>query len=116
MRLLPALASFTLLTALSGCSVSDLWPFGSSDAELSRAPRNATEYKCDAGKAFWIRTLPDNAIWLIAPDREIRLEKLKSGTASYGVGRIVLDLGGDTASLFDPPATFSGCKRAAKTS
>ena len=115
MRFRPA--PFVLLPALllAGCGGS-LWPFGSSDTELSRTPANATEYKCSGGKGFWVRNLPDNAVWLIAPDREIRLNKLATGASSYGVGRIVLDLSGETATLFDPPANFSGCKRAGKTS
>src|SRR5690349_14958119 len=112
MRSLPALALVSAL-ALAGCSVRDLWPFGSSDTELSRAPVNATEYKCDGAKSFWVRNLPDNAVWLIAPDREIRLEKLDSGPSSFGVGRILLELNADSATLYDPPATYAGCKRAA---
>ena len=112
MRSLPALALLAGLT-LAGCSVSSLWPFSPGDKELSRTPANATEYKCDGNKTFWVRNLPDNAVWLIAPDREIRLDRLKSGEASYGVGRVLLELSGDGATLYDPPATYSGCKRAA---
>ena len=107
----PALAALLL----AGCGGVSLWPFGSSGTELSRAPANATEYKCDGGRGFWVRSVEDGAVWLIAPDREIRLPKLASGNA-YGVGRIVLELQGDTASLYDPPARFANCKRAAKTS
>lgn len=112
MRFLPALALTAAL--LGGCSASSLWPFGSSDTELSRAPVNATEYKCDGNKTFWVRTLPDNAVWLIAPDREIRLEKRSGET--YGVGKVLLELSGESATLYDPPATYAGCKRAAKAS
>ena len=114
MRFLPALSFPTLLLPalfLAGCSVSSLWPFGSKDTELSRAPANATEYKCDGGKSFWVRNLPDNAVWLIAPDREIRLEK-QAGESSYGVGKVLLELSGEGATLYDPPATYAGCKRA----
>ena len=114
MRFPPALALLPALF-LAACSVSSLWPFGSTDTELSRAPANATEYKCDGGKSFWVRALPDNALWLIAPDREIRLEK-GAGASSYGVGRILLELNGDEATLYDPPASYAGCKRAPKTS
>src|SRR5690242_18093186 len=109
MRLLVALS--TLL--LAGCGSVSLWPFGSSNTELSRVPPNATEYKCDENKAFYVRNLEDGAVWLIAPDREIRLNKLPSG--GYGTGRIALALEGDTATLTDPPARFANCKRAAKT-
>jgi hypothetical protein len=109
MRSLPALALLSAFV-LAGCSVSSLWPFGSKDTELSRTPANATEYKCDEGKSFWVRSLPDKAVWLIAPDREIRLEQ-RAGESSYGAGRILLELSGDTATLFDPPASYGGCKR-----
>jgi hypothetical protein len=112
MRFTPALALLPALM-LSACSASSLWPFGSKDTELSRTPANATEYKCDGGKSFWVRTLPDKAVWLIAPDREIRLEP-RSGEASYGAGRVLLELNGDGATLYDPPASFAGCKRVPK--
>lgn len=109
MRLLPALA----VLFLAGCgSVSSLWPFGGGSTELSRTPPNATEYKCDGGKGFWLRNMEGGDLWLIAPDREIRLAKLPDG--SYGVARVRLELDGDNATLADPPASFSGCKRAAK--
>ena len=108
MRLLPAL--FALL--LAGCGGVSLWPFGSSGTELSRAPANATEYKCEGGRGFWLRSMGDGAVWLIAPDREIRLSKLPSG--GYGVARVRLELDGDSATLIDPPANFAGCKRAVK--
>lgn len=117
MRFLPAPALPTVLlgaVVLAGCSVSSLWPFGSSDTELSRAPANATEYKCEGNRSFWVRALPDSAVWLIAPDREIRLEKRSGET--YGVGKVLLELSGEAATLYDPPATYAGCKRAARTS
>ena len=90
-----------------------LWPFGGGGTELSRTPANATEYRCDGGKVFYVRTLEEGAAWLIAPDREIRLPRLKDGESGrYGVGRIVLELRGESADLIDPPAVFAGCKRA----
>lgn len=108
MRSLPALA----VLFLAGCGSVNLWPFGSSGTELSRAPANATEYKCEGNKGFWLRNIEDGAVWLIAPDREIRLAKLPGG--GYGVARVRLEIDGDNATLSDPPATFTGCKRAAK--
>jgi len=109
MRCLPALVALLL----AGCGGVSLWPFGSGGTELSRAPANATEYRCDGGRAFWVRNLEDGAVWLIAPDREIRLAK--AGAAGrYSTGRVVLELSGEQAALTDPPASFSGCKRAPK--
>jgi len=109
MHRFPALAALLL----AGCGGISLWPFGESGGrELSRVPPNAAEYKCDAGKGFYLRSLEDGAVWLIAPDREIRLPKLASG--GYGAGRIALSLEGEGATLEDPPARFANCKRAAK--
>jgi hypothetical protein len=110
---LPALALPALLAAsLAGCGGTSLWPFGgTSSAEVSRKPANATEYACSGGKSFYVRSLDANAVWLIAPDREIRLDKKADGRWSFG--RVELDISGDTANLNDPPTVMAGCKRAA---
>jgi len=106
------LALVALLAA--GCGGVNLWPFGSGGGtELSRAPQNATEYRCAGGRGFWVRNLEDGAVWLIAPDREIRLAK-SDAAGRYSAGRVVLELSGEEATLTDPPASFSGCKRAPK--
>ena len=63
-----------------------LWPFGEPrSAEVSRKPSNATEYRCDGGKQFYVRNLDGGAVWLIAPDREIRLEKSAGAQGSVAV-------------------------------
>jgi hypothetical protein len=105
------------LFLLAGCSMSmpsmsSLWPFGEGEVkENSRKPANATEYRCAEGKTFYVRQLDGGAVWLIAPDRDIRLDKKAEG--SYGTGRVLLELGADGGALLvDPPASFSGCKRA----
>ena len=49
-------------------------------------------------------------MWLIAPDRDVRLEKLPDGR--YGVGRVWLELNANEATLNDPPTVFASCKRA----
>ena len=91
-----------------------LWPFGdSAPPEASRKPAGATEYRCDGGKRFYVRPMEDGAVWLIAPDREIRLPKFAAAEGTrYGVARVVLEISGPAATLVDPPAEFSGCKRA----
>jgi hypothetical protein len=97
-----------LLPLLAGCG---MWPFGESEtSEKSRKPANATEYRCADGKAFYVRNLDGGAVWLIAPDREIRLDKQSDG--HYGVGRVQLEIGAAAATLVDPPSVFSDCKRA----
>ena len=101
-------------TGSSGGLLEDvnLWPFGSSGKERSRVPANATEYRCESGKSFYLRPLADGAMWLIAPDREIRLPRLPGAEAGrYGVARVVLEVRGDAADLTDPPALFAGCKK-----
>lgn len=103
-----------LVTALAGCGGISLWPFGASGStELSRKPANATEYLCTSGKGFYVRSLDGNAVWLIAPDREIRLEK-PAGTKDmvYVAGKVRLEITAQNATLLDPPAQFVGCKRA----
>ncbi len=100
-----------LLLPLAGCGGVSLWPFGSSGTEeVSRKPANATEYRCDEGKAFYVRNEDAGSVWLIAPDREIRLDRQAGGR--YGIGRVELALAGDKAELTDPPARFANCKRA----
>ena len=99
---------------LAGCGGYSLWPFGEGGAtEQSRRPANAAEYRCAGGKGFFVRDLDASAVWLIAPDREIRLEKLPGAESGrYGVGKVVLEISGQNATLLDPPAKFAGCKRA----
>lgn len=89
-----------------------LWPFGDGEVpERSRKPTNATEYACDGGRTFYVRMLDASAVWLIAPDREIRLEKQADGR--WGVGRVELEMGSERVELNDPPSRFTNCKRAA---
>ena len=98
---------------LAGCGGASLWPLGGGGSERSRVPANATEYRCAGGKGFYVRNLDAGAVWLIAPDREIRLDKLPGAESGrYGAGKVVLEISGNDAMLFDPPAQFAGCKRA----
>jgi len=114
-----ALTSILVLSAalLAGCGNSgsvNLWPFGPPSAgNASRKPADATEYQCEGNKQFYVRNLDANAVWLIAPDRQIRLEKPAGSTDPvYTAGRVRLELGAQNATLLDPPAQFLGCRRA----
>jgi hypothetical protein len=98
-------------SALLAGGCGSLWPFGEGASEVARKPANTAEYRCDGGRAFYVRNIDGGAVWLIAPDREIRLEK--KGEASWGVGRVLLEISGPGATLVDPPAQFTGCKKAA---
>jgi len=107
-------AAVFLTVLLAGCGGASLWPFGSSGStEQSRKPADATEYQCEGGKVFYVRNLDAGAVWLIAPDRQIRLEK-PAGTTDmvYAAGKVRLEITAQTATLLDPPAQFLGCKRA----
>jgi hypothetical protein len=102
---------FCALT-LGGCGGISLWPFGEGGAsEISRKPANSAEYRCDGGRVFYVRNIDGGAVWLYAPDREIRLEKKAEGR--WGVGRVELEMTGQAATLIDPPGQFTGCKKAA---
>jgi len=100
-----------LALLLAGCGGNiNVWPFGESGPkENSRSPTDATEYRCDAGKRFWVRRLEGGDAWLIAPDRELRLARA-GGDGRYAAGKVVLQVSGPTATLVDPPATFENCK------
>jgi hypothetical protein len=103
-----------VLAGCGGVSLDRVWPFGAGGPrEVAQAPGNAVEYRCEGGKRFFVRPIADGAVWLIAPDREVRLERIGGPESTrYGVARVELALAGDDATLFDPPASFSGCRRA----
>jgi len=102
-----------LAALLPGCGGSSVWPLGPSAAsDASRKPANATEYLCDNRRTFFVRNIDAGAVWLIAPDREIRLDKSTGGDQVYTAGKVRLELAGTNATLLDPPAQFTGCRRA----
>lgn len=109
-----ALACVALL--MTGCGSVNLWPFGSDTApERSRAPANATEYQCDAGKRFYVRYLDGGgSAWVILPEREFRLDKVAAASGTrYSNGSATLEVNGNEAALADAPAiSFIGCKGA----
>ena len=114
MRTIDGCVALFAAALLAGCGGVSLWPFGSSGAtDISRKPANATEYQCEGHKVFYVRSLDAGAVWLIAPDREIRLEKPAGAPDSvYTAGKVRLEIAGQGATLLDPPAQFLGCKRA----
>ena len=106
-------AALAAAVLLAGCGGVDLWPFGSSGTELSRKPTDSVEYQCSGGKVFYVRNLDAGAVWLIAPDRQIRLERPEGTTGQlYTSGRVRLEITAQEVTLLDPPAVFIGCKRA----
>lgn len=111
-------AAALLTQMLPGCSTVKVWPFGGSNPSGSpRIPANATEYQCDAGKRFYVRSIENgNTLWLIYPDREIALNKSTDSTGTrYTNGVAILTINGNEATLVDGPAiSYSGCKTPAK--
>jgi hypothetical protein len=97
-----------LPAALAGCGAGSVLPFfGGETPETSRRPANATEYRCEGGVTLYVRQL-EGAIWLIAPDREIRLDKKAEGR--YAFGRVELDMDKDRLDLIDPPSNQVNCR------
>jgi membrane-bound inhibitor of C-type lysozyme len=117
-RTLKCMTGLACLSLLAGCgdiNVRKYIPFtGDAPQERSRTPANAVEYQCAAGKRFYVRTLEGGeAVWLILPEREIRLAKLGTGSR-YSNGIAVLELNGNDATLSDGAvATYSACKTGA---
>ena len=111
-------ASLACVSLLAGCgdmNVKKLWPFGADTAtrEGPRTPANAAEYQCAGNKRFHLRTLDGGAsVWLILPERELRLDKLATGSGTrYGNGIAVLEINGNEATLKDgATVSFTGCK------
>ena len=110
-------ATLVLATVLAaGCGGLRVGPFGRDDGSRVVVPENATHYRCDAGRSFYLRFLATGEAWVILPGREFRLDKVAadSGARYRGAGA-TLDLKGadlSEAVLDDGPANqFTGCKR-----
>ncbi len=117
----PMMMTVTALTAavlLAGCgdiNVKKYLPFGgeSTIQERPRTPANSVEYLCAGNKRFYLRTLEGGAaVWLILPERELRLDRLGSGEGTrYSKGNTVLELNAADATLNDGATlSFTGCK------
>ena len=115
MRQSTPLAALAAALLLAGCGEMKMkvWPFGGDTvAERPRTPANAVEYRCAAGKRFYLRTLDGGtAAWVILPEREVRLERIGSGSGRYGKGALVLQLDGERATLADGATTaYADCR------
>jgi membrane-bound inhibitor of C-type lysozyme len=107
------LATFPLF--LAGCGGFSIWPFGKGGEQAqSSVPPNAVQYRCDAGKSFYLNFLDTGAAWISLPERQFRLDKLTAEPGShYSNGIATLEITGNEASLTDgPPNTYSACKAA----
>ncbi|MDB5805759.1 MAG: hypothetical protein JWN73_3081 [Betaproteobacteria bacterium] len=96
--------------ALAGCSMGSLWPFGRDDTGRVPPPENAVQYACANNASFYLRKLPDDAMWVIYTDRQIRLDKDKDDPKRYTNGVATLTIDGADVSLSDgPQINYSGC-------
>jgi len=98
----------------AGCgdiNVKKYLPFGddSTIQERPRTPANASEYLCAGNKRFFVRNLEGGAVWLILPERELRLDRI-GDSARYSKGNTVLELNAGEATLSDGASTLTGCK------
>jgi membrane-bound inhibitor of C-type lysozyme len=91
--------------AVTGCASL----FSTKEIERSRVPANATEYRCDAGRSFFLRRA-DASAWIILPEREFRLDKAQGAGERYASRVATLELKGDEATLVDGDLRFDGCK------
>jgi hypothetical protein len=97
--------------ALAGCGGVKLWPFGDGPKELSRAPADATAYRCEGGRQLYVRLLEGGAAaWVILPEREIRLERETAGATSYAYRNTRLEISGSEATLFEHNAVTLACR------
>ena len=101
----------SLLAALASCSVVDV-VLQTKEVQRSRVPPNSVEYRCDAGKSFFVRMADGGAAaWVIFPEREFRLDKAGGASGGRYENRVArLDLNGEQATLADGPDSFTGCK------
>lgn len=102
-----------LLVGCGDINVRKYIPFGGDTVqERPRTPPNATEYQCAARKGFYVRTLEGGtAVWLILPERELRLDKIGADAGMrYSNGIAVLEINGSEAKLSDGAVAFTGCK------
>lgn len=101
-----------LLTATACSSIDKYNPFGEDKPPESYKPANATEYLCANNQRFFVRTLEQGkAVWLIYPEREVRLERLGEDGKRYGNGVATLEIDADGATLNDGPSiSYSDCK------
>lgn len=112
---LTGLAVLGPMMLMTGCSSVKVWPFEDDNkpATATRKPENATEYRCEGGKIFYVRYLDaGKSAWVILPDRQVRLDKVAGDSDNrYSNGIATLRIEGADASLADGPSvSYSACK------
>lgn len=101
-----------LASGCGGFNPGSLWPFGDGvQGREPGPPRNATAYRCDGNRAFYLRMLDSGAAWVILPEREFRLDKTAGAAGRFGNGVATLEVNGELATLNDGPGqAYTGCR------
>ena len=112
LRQVPALCLTLLAGGCGGFNPASLWPFGSGPQGRDPGPPpNATAYRCDDNRSFYLRMLEGGAAWVILPEREFRLDKSAGAPGRFGNGVAVLEVNGDMATLNDGPGqAYTSCR------
>lgn len=112
LRHLPAICLTILASACGGFNPASLWPFGDgAQGREQGPPPNATAYRCDGNRSFYLRMLEGGAAWVILPEREFRLDKTAGADGRFGNGVATLEIKGETALLNDGPGqAYTGCR------
>lgn len=97
---------------LSACGTVDkINPFSGSNDDDSLPYKNASQYRCDDKKSFYLR-MHDNgqSAWVIFSDHEVNLKQNVENKQQYINGAITLNLGDEITTLTDgEKAVYSAC-------
>ncbi len=122
-RFITALAATVVLLAGCGGNQSGsgvpllkeatLWPFGAvKEQPPARLPAGTVTWQCAGNLRFNVREIDSGAVWLTVSDRNVRLDRDRSGTAArYARAGTVLEFDAAGAKLLDGSTTYSDCKR-----
>ncbi len=107
-----------LILLLGACSSMDKYnPFTTEKPAETYKPANSTEYQCEGNVRFFVRMLnKENAVWLMYPDREVRLEATAEGSNRYTNSVAVLEINDTMATLTDGSnINYTDCKAVSTT-
>jgi len=101
---------------LSGCGTNlGKWvPFVRADEPLAQSlPQGAVEHFCESNRRLIVRHEPDGrSVWVFHPDRQVRLERVGSGSDRFTNGVSTLSVQGEELALDEEGKRIaSGCRR-----
>lgn len=109
-RLLILLSCMFLLAACSSLNLDlgSLMPsFGNMGSIFTSKPTNTGEYVCEGGKRVTMRNIEGDGVWLVLPERQLRLER--KGEARYVAGNTELTITENKLNIEDPPTRYTAC-------